>query len=296
MNPLITVVVTAYNRSGTINRTLQSIINQTYKNLEIIVVDDGSTDNTVELVEKIEDKRIKLIRHDKNKGVIGAKNTGLDNINGEWFVFVDSDDEIIPEAVETLIRVPLEFDNEVTAIDSGVFETVSNKLSERFLSTDMYVNEEEIIRESKGDVWGMTKTSLLGNDRLNNNLPGWEDTLWYKINARAKRYYLNKQLYIYHTEGVDRVSKKRHDVSAQAKTYKALLDEEFYLNRVKKYNKKRYIKYCLRAIINFRITREGTYAQIWLNMLKEVNFMLYILVILVRFLPKNILKIIVTRV
>lgn len=290
MTPLVSVVVTAYNRANTITRTVQSILNQTYNNIEIIIVDDGSTDNTNELIEKIEDKRIRIFRHPKNGGVIAAKNTALDNIKGEWFVFVDSDDEIIPEAIETLIKIPLEFDKEVTAIDSGAFETVSNKLSEQSFKSDQYVDEGTIIRECRGDVWGMTKTSLIGSDRLNENLPGWEDILWYKVNARAKRYYIHKQLYIYHTEGADRISKKHHDLNSKSKTYKALLNEGFFLDRIKTYNKKRFIKYCLIGAICLSATGDKKNSRIWLNKIKEVNSIYYIIILLLTFLPRSILK------
>ena len=295
MTPLVTVIVTAYNRAKTINRTLQSILIQTYNNIEIVVVDDGSTDNTIELLEQINDSRIRIIKHPVNRGVVAAKNTGLDNIKGEWFVFIDSDDEIVPDAIESLIRIPMEFNSEITAIDSGAFETVSNRFSEQSLNKNMYVNEAKIIRECTGDVWGMTKTSLLGNDRLNANLPGWEDTLWYKINARSKRYYINKQLYIYHTEGEDRISKKHYDVVAQSKTFKALLSEEFYLNRIKMYNKKRYIKYCVLGAIDLSVTGEKNYARIWLNKLKEVNLMFYFIIFISTFLLNKFLKVIISK-
>jgi len=290
MNPLVTVIVTAYNRVNTISRTMQSIIKQTYVNIEIVVIDDGSDDNTVELLEKIEDKRIRIIRHSKNQGVTAAKNTGLDNIRGEWFVFVDSDDEIVPEAIETMMKIPLEFDHTVTAVDSGEFKTESDKFAEQSLKSSQYVDEVTIIRECGGDVWGMIKTSLLGNDRFNNNLPGLEDTLWYKINARSKRYYIHKKLSIYHTEGVDRVSKKRYDLKVIANTYKALLSEEFFLNRVKMYNKKRFTRYCLRGILSLSSIHDKSNTKVWLNKLKQVNFTLFIISFIVTIFPGSLIR------
>lgn len=290
MTPLVTVIVTAYNRAKTIERTMQSILKQTYQNIEIVVVDDGSTDNTIEILNKIHDDRIRIVRHPKNKGVTAAKNTGLDNIKGEWFVFVDSDDEIVPEAIETLIKIPLEFDPTITAVDSGEFDTGSNKLAEKNLTRNQYVDEATVVREQEGDVWGMIKTSLLGNDRLNENLPGWESTLWYKINARAKRYYLHQKLSIYHTEGDDRVTKKKFNLNFLSNAYKELLNEEFYIDRIRTYNKKRFNKMCVSGILFLSSAGDKTSARIWLKKLKGTNFIYYLILFFVMLFPGRIIR------
>ena len=290
MKPLVSVIVSTYNRAGTILRTLESILNQTYTNIEIIVVDDGSTDNTLELLAGLKDERIRIIKHPVNRGVTAAKNTGLDNIRGEWFVSVDSDDEIVPEAIETLIRIPLEVDPTVTAIDSGAYETESNSMSEKGLQKDQYVDEATIIRECAGDVFGMTKTSLIGSDRLNEDLPGWEDTLWYKVNARANRYYLHKKLQIYHTEGDDRISKKRFDLKVNSKTYKAVLAEQFFLVQIKKHNESRYIKHCIKGSLYLSATGDKLTARHWVNRLKNTHRLYYMLTAMVTSLPPGLVR------
>lgn len=100
----ISVVVPAYNCQGAIERCINSIQNQTYKNLEIIVVNDGSTDNTESLLHEIQeqDERVKVISI-PNGGVSHARNTGIDNATGDYITFVDSDDYIDEEMYETLI-------------------------------------------------------------------------------------------------------------------------------------------------------------------------------------------------
>ena len=104
MTEKISVIVPAYNAEKTIVKCLNSILNQSYRNLEVLVINDGSTDHTKELVENISDSRIVLISVD-NGGVSKARNIGIDHATGEYITFVDSDDFIDPEMYETLIKL-----------------------------------------------------------------------------------------------------------------------------------------------------------------------------------------------
>lgn len=108
--PLVSVILTCYNRENYIRRSLESIINQTYTNLEIVVVDDCSTDNSVEIIKSYNDKRIKLICLDVNGGIGIAKKTGGDNSSGEYLCFLDSDDYLKDDYVEVNINKALEGD------------------------------------------------------------------------------------------------------------------------------------------------------------------------------------------
>lgn len=92
MEKLISVVVPTYNRAYVIQRAIESIQKQTYSNIEIIVVDDGSTDNTREIVEGISDSRICYIQSSKNAGVSHARNLGIVAAKGDYIAFQDSDD------------------------------------------------------------------------------------------------------------------------------------------------------------------------------------------------------------
>lgn len=101
----ISVIVPLYNMEKLIERCLKSIINQTYENLEIIVVDDGSTDNSAKIAAEIAetDDRIRLISHEKNKGLFHARITGLDQATGDYIGLVDSDDYISDDYYRSLL-------------------------------------------------------------------------------------------------------------------------------------------------------------------------------------------------
>lgn len=104
-NSLVSIIIPAYNVEHTIFRTLQSVINQSYKKLEIIVVNDGSCDNTVKVCQEIikNDQRIHLI-HKKNGGLSEARNYGLDCATGEYIAFLDAGDMYVPEFVDIMMR------------------------------------------------------------------------------------------------------------------------------------------------------------------------------------------------
>ncbi len=103
--PLVSVVITTYNRCEVLKRAILSVINQTYKNLEIIIIDDASTDATSKAVSLIDDSRLKYIAHPKNLGVSIARNTGIQSSTGEYIAFLDDDDEWLPQKVADQLKV-----------------------------------------------------------------------------------------------------------------------------------------------------------------------------------------------
>lgn len=89
----VSVVIPTYNRAATLPRAIKSVLSQDYINLELIIVDDASTDETAEVLSRFEDPRIRIIVHEKNKGFAGALNTGAHAARGDFIAFQDSDDE-----------------------------------------------------------------------------------------------------------------------------------------------------------------------------------------------------------
>ena len=106
MEPLVSVIVPVYNVENYIEKSIRCIMDQSYKNIEILLIDDGSTDSSPEICDKLAslDSRITVI-HKSNGGVSSARNTGITRSNGHWLMFVDSDDLIEPDAIEKLITL-----------------------------------------------------------------------------------------------------------------------------------------------------------------------------------------------
>lgn len=103
--PLVSVILPTYNRAFYLSRAIESVFSQNYRNIELIVIDDGSTDNTREVVEKIGDKRIVFMRTPTNRGVSSARNAGIRRAKGEYIAFQDSDDIWLPGKLAKQVEV-----------------------------------------------------------------------------------------------------------------------------------------------------------------------------------------------
>lgn len=101
---LVTIIIPTFNRAYILPRAIKSSLSQTYQNIELIIIDDGSTDNTEEIVKGFQDSRIQYIRHSENRGVSAARNTGIKSSKGDFIALLDSDDEYLPEKIEKSLK------------------------------------------------------------------------------------------------------------------------------------------------------------------------------------------------
>lgn len=99
----VTIIIPVYNSVNTIRRCLDGVVNQTYDNIEILIVDDGSTDNTLDIVRSFGDSRIHIVEQE-HSGVSTARNTGIKKSSGKYIMFLDSDDSLEKNAIETLVE------------------------------------------------------------------------------------------------------------------------------------------------------------------------------------------------
>jgi len=127
--PLISIIVPVYNIMDCLEKCVDSCIGQTYKNIEILLVDDGSTDGTGELCDELakKDNRIRVF-HKKNGGSSSARNLGISQAKGEYLGFVDSDDFISPAMYEELINAVTEFQVPIAQVSRDEIDEKGNKL------------------------------------------------------------------------------------------------------------------------------------------------------------------------
>ena len=144
MKPLISVIVPVYNTAKYLDRCINSIINQTYSNIEIILVDDGSTDESPQICEDFakKDPRIRVI-HKINGGSSSARNAGLDDCKGEYVGFVDSDDWITETMYEELLNV---IDNPEMIATTKMYYVQDEIVSYEYKSNPEIISEEKFLR------------------------------------------------------------------------------------------------------------------------------------------------------
>lgn len=146
--PLVSVIVPVYNVEGYLARCLDSIVNQTYHNLEIILINDGSTDRSGEICSQYaqRDARIRLFTQE-NQGLSVARNVGLDRMRGEYIVFVDSDDYISTYFVEILLGKLLEFCVPIVRCDACVVAEENDDAALDPAAVDMPIYAKRVNRE-----------------------------------------------------------------------------------------------------------------------------------------------------
>jgi succinoglycan biosynthesis protein ExoO len=117
MKPEVSVIIPAYNTSAYISRSIESVLAQTLKNIEVIVVDDASTDNTLEVVSSFRDERLKVFSNPKNIGAGRTRNRAIEEAKGTWIAVLDSDDWYAPERLEKLVQLAYQENADMIADD-----------------------------------------------------------------------------------------------------------------------------------------------------------------------------------
>lgn len=144
LKPTVSVIIPTYNRAHLIGRAIQSVLKQTYQDFEVIVVDDGSIDNTEEVVKKIQENRVYYYKHDKNKGGSAARNTGISLAKGKYIAFQDSDDEWLPEKLNQQINIFKNLSADVGLIYTDMWR-IDSKGQRHYWKSPGYNKENNII-------------------------------------------------------------------------------------------------------------------------------------------------------
>lgn len=119
--PLVSVIIPCYNASRWISTTIDSVDKQTYSNIEVVAIDDGSTDNTIEILRSFEDFPIHIIENSQNIGIPATKNKGIDFANGEIIAFLDQDDYWMSRKIEKQVNALME-DDTIAVVYSDMYE------------------------------------------------------------------------------------------------------------------------------------------------------------------------------
>lgn len=137
MEPRFSVIIPAYNRAATLERAIKSVLYQTFSPFELIVVDDGSTDQTRQVVESFSQV---TYFYQENKGVSAARNRGAEKASGDWLFFLDSDDELLPNAIEKFSKA-INLDSGKKVFRSGLILHQGLNETPLYLSKNKYIGQ-----------------------------------------------------------------------------------------------------------------------------------------------------------
>lgn len=216
---LVSIVIPAYNVANYIARCVESLEQQTYSNYEVIFVNDGSTDNTQKLLEEIvaKDKRYRLINQ-KNKGLSGARNTGIDEATGKYIYFLDPDDWIAPELIEVCVGYLEEKQVDMVFFDFYLAQSATEYKKQEWFSDrpdGLYTPDEALAALFDCQFGNYAWSSLAKLDLFKNNkiyFPEgrtYEDlgTTYRLLGNSQKIGYLDKHLYYYYQNNMNSITK-----------------------------------------------------------------------------------------
>lgn len=209
----ISVVIPTYNRESTIQKTLESVLNQTSRPMEIIVVDDGSTDRTIDIVKgiKVENSIIRLIRMKRNRGAQAARNIGIKVAKGEWIAFLDSDDEWTNDKIEVCQKIYEEHPGYDVYFSDFFIRENNHIRRERCVSPDKQGNHARNILCGARVLFPtmvVKKQALEDIGYLDEKVAAYQE--WdtnIRLSVKHKYYHIRKPLFIYNLYDGETISK-----------------------------------------------------------------------------------------
>ena len=203
-NDLISVVIPVYNVEQYLPKCIESIMNQTYKNLEIILVNDGSTDGSQKICEEYKslDNRIKVINKE-NGGLSDARNVGIDNSSGNYITFIDSDDYIDDDYVYTLYKSLISYNADMSIASHKIIypkRIIDKATDEKFCANSKKVLEKILYDEGIDlSAWGkLYKKSLFNNIKFPKGRLFEDSATTYRLIDESKKIAVNsKSVYNY---------------------------------------------------------------------------------------------------
>jgi glycosyltransferase involved in cell wall biosynthesis len=196
----VSIILPTYNRAKYIHKSIESCLNQTYNNIELVVVDDGSADNTKEAVASCKDPRIKYIRHEKNLNLPNALNTGFAAASGAYLTWTSDDNYFAPEAVEAMHEFLVENKHDFVYCDIFLFGN----------DKEGFIKDGVIKKHKEPDNFLPDKNTGIGPcfmySRKVMEKTGSYDTeaflaedydYWIRVSRNFKLYHLNKHLYYF---------------------------------------------------------------------------------------------------
>lgn len=207
----VSVIVPVYNAENYLARSLDSIVNQVYKNLEIIVIDDASTDNTKQIIKEYAEKDCRIVPFYSviNNGVSASRNIGLKASTGDYIMFVDSDDELTKDAIRRMVDIANKYNSDFVdsyhllyyrKYNTKQVSFTEHKLPKKVLVLGSLKENNKVLDMYTYITGKLIKRDLIENLEFDESLSRYEDLVFeHELKIRIKNYvFLNKVTYFYY--------------------------------------------------------------------------------------------------
>ena len=239
---LISVIIPVYNCEKWIKRCIISILEQTYSNIEVIIIDDGSTDNSLQICKSYETDKIKVFTK-PNTGVSDTRNLGIEKANGDYLFFVDADDYLKNDAIEQLYKLAKQYDADVVKCNYDQFDDSKIVKQENFRQKEVLNLEKELDKKKLTDwlietyylnnVWGqLMSTKKAKQIKFDTNLAMGEDFIYnYELFEICKKIVIIPEsyyCYYYNQNGMafnESIAKIKRKIEDTLYFYEKLLNE-----------------------------------------------------------------------
>ncbi len=215
-SPLVSVLVPVYNVERYVTQCVDSIINQTYRELQIVLFDDGSTDHSLDICHHYasQDNRIEVY-HQENQGVATTRNNLLGKIKGDFVLFVDSDDWIEPDAIESAVELAREHEADIVTFNN----VINDRHCKKGDSNVIIWTQEECVHQFlrhisfNGSLWNkLIRTSVLLNERFHDHISYGEDALFcWHILQHVKKVIITPNQYYHYRLNDASISNQKYD-------------------------------------------------------------------------------------
>ena len=227
-SPLVTIVVPTFNRVVLLRRLIESLRQQTYRNLEILVINNGCVDDTRGYLEKLKSEECRLTTFEFNKNTgspMACYNKGIELSNGEYICFIYDDDTLFPDAIEFFVE---------QAVSKNLSWVVGNCLDSRTQKYTFFgpndngeITFDDIIYERyTGEAWALLKKNIFDGVRFDEAMYGGESSVWLQLYRKTPATYFHRPVRVYYTQHGGNITGAR---AILANIRKVLYTEQRYL-------------------------------------------------------------------
>lgn len=213
--PLVSVIVPVYNSEKYLKHAMESILSQSYKHIELIIIDDGSTDSSRQIIMSYSDPRVRLIENEENKGIVYSRNRGIDEARGAYIANLDSDDIALPGRIEKQVNFLnanpdygmcgtffYKIDQERKRIESARYPTDNRNILTALILGNCFGTSSVMIRAELAREMKFREEYFIGEDY----------ELWYRVSKRAKLANLPFYGVLYRIHGDNITLKKMNEM------------------------------------------------------------------------------------
>lgn len=236
MSDLISVIINVYNGEKYIKKCLDSVVNQTYKNIEIVIVNDKSNDKTLDIIKSYKDKRIKIINNKNNIGLSLSRNVGIDKASGKYLYFVDVDDFIELDTIEYLYKLIKKYKVKLATcrcldIYDYNYKCVNDTECIKLLTKEEMLNRVLLTIDRSGTTWNkLFDRSLFNNIKFENRIIN-DVVTTYKLVLECEKIVFSNQIkyyYLRHSDSILGRKNYKHSIDL----YDAAIERYNYIDKL----------------------------------------------------------------